>query len=491
MPTERQCEKCGAMLAPFGAETLCPNCMLHEAIGLEADPTAQSPAAGATSDSNETRASRQSSIVNPKVRYFGDYELLEEIAHGGMGVVYKARQTSLNRIVALKMILAGPYARKEFIQRFQAEAEAAAKLQHPNIVAIHEVGEHEGHHYFSMDYVEGQNLADFVRDRPLTVQRAAALVKTIAEAIHYAHQQGILHRDLKPSNVLIDKFDQPRVTDFGLAKQFVAQVSSPASPGGIHAAPKKSGQGRPESSQAAGTPALQNTSDLTATGQVLGTPNNMPPEQASGKRGEIGPHSDLYSLGAILYFLLTARPPFFAETFEETIFQVLNADVPSPRLLNASIPRDLETICLKCLEKEPRKRYSTAQKLAGDLRRFLANEPIDARPVRAVYRAWRWVKRKPTTAALIAVSAAAILTVLAGVVYYNTQLTERLWLSLLSEARAQRAVQNRQRAIELITGSQPDQKDSRSAEGSGTIYHPASVEAYSGTSCPAMSVEAV
>src|SRR5439155_4609846 len=200
----------------------------------------------------------------PKVRYFGDYKLLEEIAHGGMGVVYKARQTSLNRIVALKMILAGPYARKEFIQRFQAEAEAAAKLQHPNIVAIHEVGEHEGHHYFSMDYVEGQNLADFVRDRPLTVQRAAALVKTIAEAIHYAHHQGILHRDLKPSNVLIDKFDQPRVTDFGLAKQFVAQ--------------KKSGQGRPERSQAAGTPALQNTSDLTATGQVLGTPNYMPPE---------------------------------------------------------------------------------------------------------------------------------------------------------------------------------------------------------------------
>src|SRR5206468_1797835 len=163
----------------------------------------------------------------------------------------------------------------------------------------------------------------------------------------------------KPSNVLIDQFDQPHVTDFGLAKQFVAQASSPASSGGIPAAPSDSGQGCPENPQA-GMPALQNTGDLTVTGQVLGTPNYMPPEQASGKRGEIGPHTDVYSLGAILYYLLTARPPFFAETFEETIFQVLNADAPSPRLLNASISRDLETICLKCLEKDARRRYATA-----------------------------------------------------------------------------------------------------------------------------------
>src|SRR5258708_16902727 len=221
MAGERNCEKCGTVLTPFGAEALCPNCMLREAIGLEADLTAQPPtAAAATPPAGEALSARKSSIVNPKVRYFGNYELLEEIAHGGMGVVYKARQTSLNRVVALKMILAGRFARKEFIQRFRAEAEAAAKLQHPNIVAIHEVGEHEGHHYFTMDYIEVRNLAELVRDKPLSAQRAATCVRTIAEAIHYAHQEGILHRDLKPSNVLIDQLDQPRVTDFGLAKRF-------------------------------------------------------------------------------------------------------------------------------------------------------------------------------------------------------------------------------------------------------------------------------
>src|SRR5262245_55874750 len=285
----RKCERCGAALPDEGWEGLCPKCLVR--VSLETAALAADASGGPPGDSGKAEIQNPKSPLG-KVRYFGDYELLEEIAHGGMGVVFKARQVSLNRIVALKMILAGPYASKDFIQRFRAEAESAAKLQHPNIVAIHEVGEHEGHHYFSMDYVEGQNLAQLVRDKPLLAQRAAGYVKTISEAIHYAHQQGILHRDLKPSNVLIDQFDQPRVTDFGLAKRIA--------------------------NSELGT---QN-SELTATGQVLGTPNYMPPEQAGGKRGEIGPRSDVYSLGAILYFLLTARPPFFAEAFEETLHQV-------------------------------------------------------------------------------------------------------------------------------------------------------------------------
>jgi serine/threonine protein kinase len=214
----------------------------------------------------------------PTVRYFGDYELLEEIARGGMGVVYKARQVSLNRIVAVKMILAGALASEEDVKRFRAEAEAAANLQHPNIVAIHEVGEHEGQHYFSMDYIDGRSLAGLVREHPLPARQAAEYVQTIAEAVQYAHEQGTLHRDLKPSNIIVDEQDRPHVTDFGLARR------------------------------------IEGDTRLTGTGKVLGTPSYMPPEQAASKRGALGPPADVYALGAILYDLLTGRPPFRAET---------------------------------------------------------------------------------------------------------------------------------------------------------------------------------
>jgi tRNA A-37 threonylcarbamoyl transferase component Bud32 len=276
------------------------------------------------------------------VQYFGDYELLEEIARGGMGVVFKARQVSLDRIVALKMILSGQLANETDVRRFYQEAQTAANLQHPNIVAIHEVGQHEGQHYFSMDYVEGHSLAELVRDHPLPPRQAVRYVRVIAEAVHFAHGRGVLHRDLKPSNVLIDAQGEPRVTDFGLAKRIDRDAS------------------------------------LTATGAVVGTPSYMPPEQASGKRGRLGPASDVYALGAVLYELVTGRPPFRAATAMDTLLQVLEAEPASPRLLNPAISRDLETVILKCLAKDPARRYASAGELGEDLQALL-----DGRPVRA------------------------------------------------------------------------------------------------------------
>jgi WD40 repeat protein/tRNA A-37 threonylcarbamoyl transferase component Bud32 len=342
---------------------------------------------------------------------FGDYELLEEIARGGMGVVYKARQVSLNRIVALKMILSGQFASTREVLRFRAEAEAAAHLRHPNIVAIFQTGECEGRHYFSMAYVPGRNLAEIVRDGPLPGERAAGYVQTLAEAIHYAHQQGILHRDLKPSNVLIDVDDQPRITDFGLAKR------------------------------------LQDDFGMTITGQVLGSPNFMPPEQCgwansiptdpdsafsltapaasptpetnlkseiTNPKFRVGPWSDVYGLGAILYHLVTGRPPFQADTISEVFQQLREREPVSPRLLNPSVPRDLETICLKCLEKEPVKRYPTAHELADELARFRHGEPIVARPVKRWEKAWRWSRRKPALAAALGTSLFSLLLVAIG-----------------------------------------------------------------------------
>jgi tetratricopeptide (TPR) repeat protein len=300
--------------------------------------------------------------------------LLEEVARGGMGVVFRARQVSLDRVVALKMILAGRLATEREVHRFRAEAEAVAKLRHPNIVAIHEVGVHEEQHYFSMDLVQGKDLASLVREHPLSPATAARYVQAIAEAIHHAHQQGVLHRDLKPSNVLIDETDQPRITDFGLAKQF------------------------------------KSDSDLTLSGQVLGSPNFMPPEQAAGRNQDVGPQSDIYSLGAILYHLLTGRPPFVAQTVQATLAKVLQSEPLAPRALNEAVPQDLQTISLKCLEKDPRRRYRTARELADELGRFLRCEPIFARPVSPPEKLWRWCRRKPGLAASL--SAAVLLLVM-------------------------------------------------------------------------------
>lgn len=316
---------------------------------------------------------------------FGDYELQEEIARGGMGVVFKARQRDLNRIVAVKMILTGRLATKDDVARFRQEAEAAAHLSHENIVDIYEVGEVNGHHYFSMEYVPGSDLGRLVRERPLPAERAAKYVHDVAAAIQFAHDRGVLHRDLKPSNVLIDAEDRPQITDFGLAKR------------------------------------AHSRSDLTDTGQVVGTPSYMPPEQAWPGTGEIGPASDVYSLGAILYELLTGRPPFRAATVMDTLMQVLDTEPASPRLLNNKVPRDLETICLKCLAKDPQRRYRTARELQEELDRFLTGQPIKARPINVAARLARWSRRNPVAAGLIASS--LILLVVVGALAFNTART--------------------------------------------------------------------
>lgn len=308
----------------------------------------------------------------------GDYQLLEEIGRGGMGVVYKARQVSLDRIVAVKLLLWGALASNGFIQRFRLEASAAAQLRHPNIVAVHEVGTYEGQHYLAMDYIAGPTLAELTRSQPLAPRRATAYVRSIAEAIHFAHEQGILHRDLKPSNVLIDQYDQPHLTDFGLAKRLDADM------------------------------------DLTLSGQVLGSPGYMSPEQAGGRRSEMGHSSDIYSLGAILYYLLTGRAPFVAESVGETIRIVIETEPIAPRALVPDLPRDLETICLKCLQKEPSQRYATANELALEFGRFLNNEPIQARRASRVERAWRWCLRRPALATVGAVATALLTFVVIG-----------------------------------------------------------------------------
>ena len=341
-------------------------------------------AIGAAIAADDTRTSASTSIADDQdqavdagpPRKFGDYEILEEIARGGMGVVYKARQVTADRDVALKMILSGSLASPQAIERFYTEARAAANLKHPNIVGVHEVGKIDGLHFYSMDYIEGQDLDDLIREGTLFNQAIARFIRRIASAIHYAHEQGVLHRDLKPSNVLVDEQGEPQITDFGLAKRTDAD------------------------------------SDLTGTDQDMGTPSYMSPEQARGASKTVGPPSDVYSLGALMYALLTGRPPFRAETPAETVVQVINEDPVLPSKLNPTVPKDLETICLKCLEKEPAQRYASARDLEEDLGRFQRGEPIKAKPMNRPARVWRWCRRNPVLAGL---SAATITTLFAGI----------------------------------------------------------------------------
>jgi serine/threonine protein kinase/ABC-type amino acid transport substrate-binding protein len=304
------------------------------------------------------------------------YEVRSELGRGGMGVVYLARQTRLKRLVALKMILASAYAGEQELARFRMDAEAGARLQHPHIVQVHEIGEHDDLPFFSLEFVDGGTLAAKLAGTPQPPNEAARLVETLARTMHFAHERGIIHRDLKPANVLLTADSVPKVTDFGLAKQLNA------------------GAGQ------------------THTGQVMGTPSYMAPEQAAGCVREIGPRTDVYSLGAILYEMLTGRPPFRAATPADTLIQVRQREPERPRSLRPAVPRDLETVCLKALAKAPAERYPSARDFAEDLACFLHRRPIRARPVGPWESCWRWGRRNPALASLSATAAGLLAAVL-------------------------------------------------------------------------------
>jgi WD40 repeat protein len=317
------------------------------------------------------------------------YEIIAELGRGGMGVVYRARQTKLGRVVALKMILSGAHAGEADLARFQTEAEAIARLRHPNIVQVYEVGEHEGRPFFSLEFCGGGSLERKLAGTPLPPRAAAALVETLARAMQAAHEQHVIHRDLKPANVMLAEDGTPKITDFGLAKKL-----------------DEAGQ--------------------TQSGAIMGTPSYMAPEQAGGKGGAIGPAADVYALGAILYECLTGRPPFKAATALDTILQVASDEPVPPSRLQTKTPRDLETICLKCLRKESRNRYATAAELADDLRHYLAGEPILARPVGRVERAVKWAKRNPLVTALVGLAALLTAAGVGGIAWaYGEALRER------------------------------------------------------------------
>src|SRR5438045_2897021 len=366
----RICRKCGAKIFSDAPEGLCAKCVLKSALAVPQD----APVAGDDGGSAENvgvnvgaahdgkKAARAAELLGE----LGDYELLEEVGRGGQGVVFRARQKSLNRTVALKVISLGQWASKAHLKRFRLEAEAAARLEHPSIVPIHEVGERDGSCYFSMKFVEGGQLDEVVRRTPISIRQAAQLIAKVARTVHYAHEHGILHRDIQPANILLDTKGEPQLTDFGLARLVEAE------------------------------------STITRTREALGTPSYMAPEQDAGESTKLCNATDVYGLGAVLYQLLTGQPPFPGGTTYETIKLLLDTEPRQPRLLNPKIDRDLSTICLKCLEKDPQRRYPSALALAEDLERWLTHEPLRARRTGVFTHARKRVRRNPSIAAMTA-----------------------------------------------------------------------------------------
>jgi serine/threonine protein kinase len=361
------CENCGQKILGDAPKGLCPACVLETGLGtLTDEPVAgfgdSGPPAGVLMD-------------------FGDYELLEEIGRGGQGVVYRARQKSLNRTVALKVIGLGQWATPAHLKRFRREAESAANLDHPFIVPIYDVGEREGSCYFSMKFIDGGQLDEVTKRAPISIRNAAELIAKLARTVHYAHEHGILHRDIKPGNILLDAKGEPHLTDFGLARL------------------------------------LETKSTVTHTMDVLGTPSYMAPEQASGHNEQLTSATDAYGLGAVFYQLLTGHPPFAAGTTYETVRLVLETEPRQPRLWNRKIDPDLAAVCLKCLEKDPRRRYVSALALAEDLEHWLKHEPIRAKRSGFFTHGRKWVRRNPTIAALVTLSVA--LAACLGVLSWN------------------------------------------------------------------------
>src|SRR5437870_2997500 len=368
----RICRKCGAEIFADAPEGLCTACLFETGLGLLLDgPVAAGDDGGGAENvkanaaapaSHSKKAARADKILGD----FGDYELLEEIGRGGQGVVYRAHQKSLNRTVALKVIGLGHWATDAHLKRFRREAEAAASLDHSGIVPIYEVGERDGSCYFSMKFVEGGQLDAVAKREPMPIRRAAQLIANVARTVHYAHEHHILHRDIKPGNILLDRKGEPHLTDFGLARL------------------------------------VETESTVTHTMEVLGTPSYMAPEQAKGDNAQLTSATDVYGLGAVLYQLLTDHPPFAGGTTFETIKLVLDTEPRQPRLWNRKINRELSTICLKCLEKDPKRRYPSALALAEDLEHWLKHEPILARHAGIFAHGKKWLRRNPAIAALIA-----------------------------------------------------------------------------------------
>ena len=371
----RVCRKCGAEIVADAPEGLCTACLLETGLDLLMHNSVAGVVDPGRDDDVSLPDRKKKSDRTKAFADFGDYELLDEIGRGGQGVVYRARQKSLNRTVALKVIGLGHWATEAHLKRFRREAEAAASLEHSGIVPIYEVGEHDGSCYFSMKFVEGGQLDELIKLEPMPIRHAVELIAKVARTVHYAHEHGILHRDIKPGNILFDQKGEPHLTDFGLARL------------------------------------IETESTVTRTLEVLGTPSYMAPEQATGNNAQLTSATDVYGLGAVFYQLLTGHPPFAGGTTFETIKLLLDTEPRQPRLWNSKIDRDLSTVCLKCLEKDPKRRYPSALALAEDLERWLKHEPIHARRTGIFTRGKKWVQRNPTgtllAGSVVALAAAA------------------------------------------------------------------------------------